>query len=722
MTFDEVLSHFKVNKRYRDKAQCICPAHSDKQASLTISRGDRGTVLFCHAGCDTEKILGAVGLKMTDLFDEPLRNEQWRSYVENREKRQIESVYEYVDLSGQYAFTRLRLSGKKFIYGRMEGERFRYGLNGKKRKDIPAVYCNGLSKLKKAVEDGARVFYAEGEKDVDSLNSRGLVGVTCGASGDWNPDCATLFSGADVVILADNDGPGKKSARAIEGDLRKVAKSVKVIVPTPDIDKGDISDFFESHTVEELNNMIESMVDDELPDEQDPEEDELDLDQFHLFGENRKITGVFDYAVFSHIKKREHIFVLGGVPYIYRAGIYRADRSGAYLKTMIRELIYPRFIKSTTIKRIYDLFIADAELQTEPGDVNQYPSEWICFRNGFYDPAGRKMIPHDPKYRAVNQIPHDFDPDGHVDGEHIKSWLSFIAPEKDDREMLLQFAGYAMTRDVRQQKFLILLGEGGTGKSTVIKLIEAVIGEENLSNVSLAQLGQRFASYGLMGKLLNSCADLEVTALEDTSTLKKLLGEDRLSAEAKGKDAVSFKSYAKLIFSTNELPIVKAERTNGFYRRLLILEMNRIPDGKRADFFEELTGELDFFIHEAVGALGRMYQAGTITESSGSIEAVKRLRKDSDTVEAWIDEECTTEHGARTDRGSLFTSYESYCSRSDRTALSRNNFFRALRTKGFSEIKSSGTRCFQGILLGKSALKSAPEWSPVEDDSELPFE
>ena len=718
MTFDEVLSHFQVKKKYRDRAQCICPAHSDKEASLTISKGDKGTVIHCHAGCETETILGAVGLRLTDLFEEPLRSpdEKWRKYVESREKRQIEAVYEYVDLSGRYAFTRLRLSGKKFLYGIMEGERFQYGLRGKSRKDIPAVYCNGLSKLKRAVEDGARVFYCEGEKDVNTVNSRGLIGVTCGASGDWNTKCSEIFRGADVVVLADNDKPGEASARAIEKDLREVAKSVKVVIPTPDIPKGDVSDFFQSHTVEELNELVERAVEDDLP------EDELDLDQFHLFGENRKITGVFDFAVFEHIKKREHIFVLGGVPYIYMGGIYRPDRSGAHLKTMIRELIYPRYVKSTTIKRIYDLFVSDAELQAEPGDMNQYPSEWICFLNGFYDPIGRRMIPHSPRYKAVNQIPHEFEPGKHVSGNHIKSWLSFIAPERDDREMLLQFAGYSMTRDVRQQKFLILLGEGGSGKSTVIKLIEAVIGEENLSNVSLAQLGQRFASYGLMGKLLNSCADLEVTALEDTSTLKILLGEDRLSAEAKGKDAVSFKSYAKLIFSTNELPIVKAERTNGFYRRLLILEMNRIPDGKRADFFEELTGELDFFIHEAVDALERMYQAGTITESSGSIEAVKRLRKDSDTVEAWIDEECTTEHGARTDRGSLFTSYESYCSRSDRTALSRNNFFRALRTKGFGEIKSSGTRCFQGILLGKTALETAPDWSPVVDDSELPFE
>lgn len=260
MTFDEVLSHFTIKKRYRDKAQCICPAHSDKEASLTISRGDKGTVIHCHAGCETETILGAVGLRLTDLFEEPLRSpdEKWRKYVESREQRQIEAVYEYVDLSGRYAFTRLRLSGKKFLYGILEGERFQYGLKGKSRKDIPAVYCNGLSKLKRAIEDGARVFYCEGEKDVNTVNSRGLIGVTCGASGDWNPKVSELFTGADVVILADNDKPGEASARAIEKDLRRVAKSVKVVIPTPNIEKGDVSDFFETHSVEDLEKLIEN--------------------------------------------------------------------------------------------------------------------------------------------------------------------------------------------------------------------------------------------------------------------------------------------------------------------------------------------------------------------------------------------------------------------------------------------------------------------------------
>ena len=294
-----------------------------------------------------------------------------------------------------------------------------------------------------------------------------------------------------------------------------------------------------------------------------------------MFNDNGKITGVFDYAIFEYLKAEHNIFVLGGTPYLYDGGVYVPDETGARLKTMIRELIYPAYIKSTTIKRVYELFITAAELQAAFEDVNQYPPHWINFQNGFYDTKTGRMEPHKPEYRAINQIPHEYRPEETPEGGAVEAWLRFICPEADDREMLLQFMGLTMTTDVSQQKFLVLCGEGGSGKSTLIRLNEAMTGSRNVSNISLTELQQRFASFGLMGKLLNSCADLEISALEDTSVLKKCLGEDTLRGEQKGKDAISFKSYAKLIFSTNELPLVISERTNGFYRRLLVLPMDR---------------------------------------------------------------------------------------------------------------------------------------------------
>jgi P4 family phage/plasmid primase-like protien len=427
-----------------------------------------------------------------------------------------------------------------------------------------------------------------------------------------------------------------------------------------------------------------------------------DLAQFHLKDGRGKPTGVFDKAIFDYICNEHSLFVLGATPYIYDHGVFRADANGAKLKTMIRDLIYPEFVKSTTLRRIYDLFISAAELQADYDQLNNYPAHWICFKNGLLDPITGEMHEHDPRYRTVNQIPHDYC-GTETRGETVDEWLRFIAPDDNSREMLLEFAGLCMTHDTRQQKFLILNGLGNTGKSTVIRLIETMIGADNVSSISLSELTQRFAAYGLLGKLLNSCADIAIDALSDVSILKKILGEDTLRGEQKGRDAVSFRSYAKLIFSANELPIVKSERTNGFYRRLLVLPMNRVPDVKRTDLFDQLKQEIGHFIRLCVEALHRMYERGTIIESRQSIEAVERLRMDSDTVAAFLNDEAVVMRGERVGRAQLYEAYREYCLESDRQWLTRNSFYRAMRSKNFADTKSDDWY-FSGLTLRSKAL------------------
>lgn len=425
-----------------------------------------------------------------------------------------------------------------------------------------------------------------------------------------------------------------------------------------------------------------------------------DLTRFHILNAKGMPTGVFDYAIFEDICEKHDLFILGGVPYIYNGGVYKADLTGAQLKTMIRVRILPEFVKSTTIRRIFDLFTSAAELQMTSDKLNNYPPYWVNFANGFYDPIERRFWEHHPKYRAVNQIPWYYDPESRPDGTQIEQWLSFAVPDLSDREMLLQYVGVCLTRDTRQQKCLILDGAPGSGKSTLIRLVEYMVGSENISNVSLAELEQRFASFGLMGKLLNSCADLEISVLDDVSTAKKLLGEDSIRAEAKGKDAISFRNYAKFLFSTNELPLIKSERTNGFFRRLLVLKMDNTPERKKADLFETLSKEVGYFLMLCVQALERMHQnGGLIAESENSKNAVLQMRCDSDSVEAFLQETVIRLSGGRIDRGLLFDRYSQYCFQNERQALTRNNFYKSLRAKGISEGRDYSGRFFRDVFL-----------------------
>ena len=261
-----ILSHFKVIKRVGNTYYCICPHHKDKNPSLHITIGEKKIIMDCKAGCDYREILADVGLKPEqlyyDYYEKNKESTNWRGFVESREKRKIEAVYNYVSCNdGSYCFTKLRLEGKKILYGKLANERFTYGIgHDTPRKSYKAIY-GSLQAIQRAIKEGKPIFIPEGEKDVNTLTKQGYVSFTFGGVNDWLPDFAELVKGADVVILADNDEPGKQVANTILHDVHPVAKSAKIILPMPDIPKADISDYFNAgHTKEEFEQMINNAV------------------------------------------------------------------------------------------------------------------------------------------------------------------------------------------------------------------------------------------------------------------------------------------------------------------------------------------------------------------------------------------------------------------------------------------------------------------------------
>ena len=201
---------------------------------------------------------------MADLFSENrLSEERRRMYIESREKRKIEAVYNYVSTNGEYAYTKIRLEGKKMLCGMLKDERFEYGLKGRSKKEFNAIF-GSILRIKEAIERNEPIFISEGEKDVNTLIKKGYAAFSCGGANDWNKNVSELCNGAEVIILADNDDPGKKLAATIEKDLKGISKSVKIIVPMPDTPKADITDYFEEgHTVEEFENLIRNVDDTE---------------------------------------------------------------------------------------------------------------------------------------------------------------------------------------------------------------------------------------------------------------------------------------------------------------------------------------------------------------------------------------------------------------------------------------------------------------------------
>ena len=215
-----------------------CPAHADGRASLHVSQGDEGrTLVKCHAGCDTEDVLRAAGLCMEDLFEK-------RSGTATKAKKEeplgpIVDAYVYEDENGQSLYRVTRHVGKQFRQWSPDGkDGWILGLNGAR----PVPY--NLGRVLTAVKNGEPVVIVEGEKDVLSLTSLG-VAATCnsGGAGKWRAEFAPFFKGADVVVLPDNDEPGRKHAEHVASTLHGTAKTVRVVTLPGLAEKGDVSDW-----------------------------------------------------------------------------------------------------------------------------------------------------------------------------------------------------------------------------------------------------------------------------------------------------------------------------------------------------------------------------------------------------------------------------------------------------------------------------------------------
>lgn len=206
MNIESLLDKLEGVRRNGSGYIARCPAHDDNTASLSVSEGEEGkTLLHCHAGCAIEDIIDAMGVMMRDLRDES----------------NPEAVYVYTDENKAPLYEVCRYPGKIFRQKNAAGE---WNIRGIRR----VIY-----QLPQVLEQSARggtVYVVEGEKDVHALMGAGKV-ATCnmGGAGKWSPDYADHLRGANVIVVADKDEPGRKHAEQVRDSLAGVAKRVWVV-------------------------------------------------------------------------------------------------------------------------------------------------------------------------------------------------------------------------------------------------------------------------------------------------------------------------------------------------------------------------------------------------------------------------------------------------------------------------------------------------------------
>jgi len=357
---------------------------------------------------------------------------------------------------------------------------------------------------------------------------------------------------------------------------------------------------------------------------------------------------------------------------------------------------------------------------------NKFEGE-IPVLNGLLNLNTMQLRDFDPEKIFTFKVATRFDPD--KDAPKFKAAFEQILPDKDDRTLFQEYAGYTLLPAFPHHKFLILIGIGRNGKGVLIRTIVGVLGPDNVSNIRLEYLdgSHRFTVANLFGKLMNVCSEPSTQRPFKTELLKQITGKDALDGEIKNKqNALKFTPIAKFFIQANKLPIVD-DKTLSFWDRVLIIECtetftdekgNKISDIEETwlNDEDERSGILNWMIE----GLLRLKQNGKFTQTKSMDRTIIEFKQVSDPIGAFLatPDQCIYGPLLWTTREALYNAYKHHAEGIGAKIESPQTFAGQIKkTPGITERKKSinkkAVRIWMGISLADKGV-SMDDFDEIE--------
>lgn len=673
-----------------------CPGHDDKNPSLSISDGDKGVILKCHAECELSAILDPLNLKPADLF-----------YNHNGHQNGTHDTaiaYIYTDEEGDPLHRTVRTEPKRFFQQHWDGQKWVNGLG-----QIRRVLFE-LPKVIEAIAAGEKIYLVEGEKDAQKLIDLGFTATTNAmGAGAWRAEYTQQLDGAHVVIIPDNDQPGRDHADSVQAALTGVAASVKVVELSDLPERGDVSDWFGAgHTVEQFVTIVRST----------PEVSICDLKAFkNTDSGNAERFAALYQGLIRYVPPRKSWLVWSGSHWVFD------ERSQAtfLMKMAARKLLQQSIGETDDQKRAmlvkwaldsegaYKIHAALGLVPGEPG-MSILPSEldsdpWLLnVQNGTVDLRTGELHGHRREDYLTKICPVDYDP-----GAQAPRWRQFLDEIFLGRQDLIDYiqraVGYSASGSVRDKVLFFLYGPSGdNGKTTFVEtLMDLLSGYSQKAKLDL--LTARTADGGpseeiatLKGARIVVASEIEEEAWLAVARVKDLTGTDTLRARFLHQNSFEFKPTHKLwIYGNHKLNVPGGD--NAIWNRVHLIPFDasfpvghhQRDDQLREKLESERSGILNWIIE---GCLA--WQKVGLKPPPTVTNATKEYRSEQDVIKQFLEEECERGQNCWVLTKTLYGLYQRWAEDSGIRPYTRNRFGRRLRELGI-EIDNSPPTKYRGV-------------------------
>jgi P4 family phage/plasmid primase-like protien len=325
---------------------------------------------------------------------------------------------------------------------------------------------------------------------------------------------------------------------------------------------------------------------------------------------------------------------------------------------------------------------APSWIDPDSGSTEARP--FLAVANGLLDVeahlAGRAepLHRHNPAWFSPVCLPYCFLPEASCP-RWTKALHLSLGGDEELIALLQEWFGYNLLHSTDQQKFMILFGEGGNGKSVVCAALEALLGEENVSHVPLESFGTRFQLIPTVHRLANIVPEIGELDKVAEGHLKAFTSGDRMSFDRKHLTALEVTPTARLTLATNNKPRF-FDRSGGIWRRLLLVPFEVvIPQKERVAGMDKIawwpaSGELPGILNWALEGLRRLRANGGFTAAKASAKALEEHKLESNPARAFLLEHCKAEEGARIGKEVLYANYKGWCEVNGHRTLASSTF------------------------------------------------
>lgn len=393
-------------------------------------------------------------------------------------------------------------------------------------------------------------------------------------------------------------------------------------------------------------------------------------------------TFLFDkFAVY--MKNTAHVVKINGQLHIYKDGIY----TNGYKEIESDMIQYIPNLKKMQRREVLDYMELIVESK-EQSDANL-----IAFNNGIYDLVTGELKPFSTDIVITNKIPWDYNPDAYFELAD-KTLNKLACDDAAIRALLEECIGYCFYRRNELGKAFILTGDKNNGKSTFLDIVKTILGDKNISALDLKELGDRFNTSMMFGKMANIGDDIGDDFLQGSqvSIFKKIVTGNRIKAERKGQDPFEFNPFIKLLFSANDIPRMK-DKTGAVLRRLVIIPFNArfskyLPDGVTIDpdfdpfiKYKLIQKEsIEYLIKLGVEGLKRVITNNEFTKSEKVQGQLDEYEEENNPIIAFI-ADCGVDMIENEPTNEIYKRYQVFCAENSMQPMSNIVFSKQINKR-----------------------------------------